>query len=88
MPKESHHPKAHLQHIKNVRNGLLARTKILDVIDRGPLGIKSISEVTSQSYDVILHHLRLLEAEGSVLRVGKKPCSWILTGIGQRRLIL
>jgi predicted transcriptional regulator len=88
MPKESHHPKAYLQQIKNVRNGVLARTKILDVLDRGPFGISAISEETSQSYGVILHHLRLLEAEGSVTRAGKKPYSWVLTGIGQRRLVL
>ncbi len=88
MLKEPYHPKAYLQHIKNVKNGLSARTKILDVLDRGPSDIKAILKETSQSYNVGLHHLRLLEGEGSVARTGKRPYSWVLTGIGQERLVV
>jgi len=29
-----------------------------------------------------------LEDEDTVTRKGKKPCSWLLTGIGQKRLIV
>jgi len=86
MLKASYHPKAYLQRIKNFRNGLMARTKILDVLDRGSFDTKAISKETSQSYGVVLHHLRLLEAENTVARRGKKPCSWALTGMGQKRL--
>lgn len=88
MRKESYHPKAHLQHVRNVRNGLLARTKILDVLDGATSNAKAISEATSQSYGVVVHHLRLLEIEGCVTRTAKKPFAWALTGIGQKRLVI
>ena len=88
MLKESYHPKSYLQQIKNVRRGLMARTKILDVLDRGPFDARIVSKETSQSYSVVLHHLWLLETEGTVIRRGKKPCSWVLTGIGQKRLVV
>ena len=88
MLKESYHPKAYLQQIRNVRSGLFARTKILDVLDRGLFDIKTVSKTTSQSYNVILHHLWLLEEEGTVTRTGKKPRSWVLTGMGQKRLVV
>jgi hypothetical protein len=34
-----------------------------------------------------MHHLRLLESEGTVNRKGKRPYIWLLTGLGQKRLI-
>jgi len=38
------------------------------------------------SYAAVIDHLRHLEAEGTVRRVGKRPCSWLVTGTGQKRL--
>jgi predicted transcriptional regulator len=37
-------------------------------------------------YGVVMHHLKLLEAEGIVERKGNKPRVWSLTGLGQKRL--
>jgi len=88
MLKENYHPKAHLQKIKNIRNGLGTRTKILDALDLRPSDAGTIAKETSLSYAVVLHHLWLLEDEDTVTRKGKKPCSWLLTGIGQKRLIV
>jgi predicted transcriptional regulator len=85
--KEIYHPNAYLQHIRNVKSGLKARTKILNVLDKGPLEALAIKKETGQSYRVVLHHLRLLEVEGTINRHGKRRSSWSLTGMGQRRLV-
>jgi predicted transcriptional regulator len=85
--KESYHPNAYLQAIRNVASGLAARTQILVVLDQQASSARSIAEVTSKSYNVVFHHLQLLEKDGTVRRIGKKPYSWILTGLGQKRLV-
>jgi len=42
---------------------------------------------TGLGYNVVVHHLRLLGAEGVVVKKGeKKPYVWQLTGVGQQRL--
>ncbi|MCW4055674.1 MAG: hypothetical protein NWE82_02685 [Candidatus Bathyarchaeota archaeon] len=38
------------------------------------------------SYSATLYHLHLLEAENILVRKGKKPYFWELTGAGQQRL--
>jgi len=45
-----------------------------------------MAEEATLSYKVVIHHLHLLEVEGTVRRTGKKPFSWSLTGLGQTRL--
>ena len=85
--KKVYHPNAYLQRIRNVKNGLMARTKILAVLDQRVSDARAIAKETSQSYNVVIHHLRLLEADGTVNRKGRKPYSWALTGIGQKRLV-
>jgi DNA-binding transcriptional ArsR family regulator len=87
MLKEPYHPKAYLKDAKNVKRGLLARTRILNVLDRGPADAKTLAEQTQMRYNVVMHHLRLLEAEGLVERKRSKPNVWALTGLGQKRLI-
>jgi hypothetical protein len=84
--KENYHPNAYLQRTRNVRNGLWARTKILDFLEKQADAAAAISKETLLSYEVTLHHLRLMETEGTVSRKGKKPYSWLLTGLGQKRL--
>ncbi len=84
--KETYHPNAYLQKIKNVKSGLTARTKILAVLDQRASDASAVATSTSQSYNVAIHHLRLLEAEGTVSRRGKRPFVWTLTGFGQKRL--
>jgi len=84
--KETYHPNAYLQRVKSVRSGLKARTKILNILDKQTVNAKTIAQTTQMSYNAVRYHLRLLEAEGTVCRKGKRPCVWLLTGLGQKRL--
>jgi DNA-binding transcriptional ArsR family regulator len=84
---EPFHPNAYLQRIKNVRNGLRARTRILVVLEKRSSGAAGIAKGTSLSYSVVMHHLRLLKNEGTVDRKGSRPYVWVLTGLGQKRLV-
>jgi len=87
MVKEAYHPNAYLSNIKNVKLGLQARTRILNVLDRHSIDAKTISQEAAMHYGVVMHHLRLLEAEGIVERKQSKPCVWVVTGLGQKRLV-
>ena len=86
MFKIAYHPKAFLSLKRNVRPGLLARTKIILVLEKKALNAKSISQETGLSYASVLHHLHLLEAENILTRKGKRSYVWELTGAGQQRL--
>jgi len=86
MLKEAYHPKAFLSLKRNVRTGLTVRTRIVLVLEKGSSKTKSIAEKTELSYRVVLHHLRLLEAEKILMRKGKRPYLWELTGAGQQKL--
>jgi len=80
-------PLARLSKIRNMKRGLIVRTIILKCLreaEGSGRTIKEISDKTNLSYGVILHHLRKLEQEKIVLRKGKKPYKWLLTGLGQR----
>ena len=81
------HPNAYLKNIRNVSNGVKARTKILETLESKPCdGVRMAKEV-SLSYSVVMHHLRLLENEGIVHRKGRRPYYWVSTGLGQKRLV-
>ena len=56
-------------------------------MEHEPITAPAISKSVSISYNVVMHHLRLLEAEGTVIRKGTRPFSWQLTGLGQKRLL-
>jgi predicted ArsR family transcriptional regulator len=86
MFKAAHHPKAFLTLKKNVRRGLLARTRIVLILEKKASNAKNVAEETGLSYASVLHHLHLLEAEKILTRKGKKPYFWELTGAGQQRL--
>ena len=85
--KGTYHPKAFLHHVKNVKSGLEARTKILNLLDQQPFSAPTIARNIAMSYDAVLYHLHLLEAEATVSRRGKRPRIWVLTGLGQKRLV-
>jgi len=76
-----------MQRIRNVKAGLKARTIILDALDKQSSNGATIAKMKSLPYAVIMHHLRLLEAEGVVRRRGRRPVVWVLTGFGQKRLV-
>jgi len=84
--KEEYHPNAYLQNIKNLKSGLTARTKILSSLEKQNVSSSTIARGIGMSYDAVRHHLLLLEAQGIVCRKGKRPCIWLLTGLGQKRL--
>jgi predicted ArsR family transcriptional regulator len=85
--KEAFHPNAYLHRVKNVKNGLKARTKILDVLEKRLSDAASLAREIGLSYGAVIHHLRLLENEGTVNRKGKRPYFWLPTGLGQKRLV-
>lgn len=85
--KESYHPKAFLSLTRNVRLGLVARTKIVLLLERGGFTARALAEKIGLSYAAVLHHLHLLEIENIIGRKGTKPFLWELTGAGQQRLI-
>lgn len=86
MPKESFHPNAYLTDFRNVKMGLKTRTAILEVLEKTPADAKEIANRTGLQYNVVLHHLKLLEAKGIVQRRSGRPSTWMLTGLGQKRL--
>ncbi|MGA2308378.1 MAG: ArsR family transcriptional regulator [Candidatus Bathyarchaeia archaeon] len=87
MLKEIYHPNAYLTNLRNVRLGLRARTKIINALERGSGDAKTIAKETAMHYGVAMHHLKLLQSEGIVRRVGGKNAVWTLTGAGQKRLV-
>jgi len=86
MFKIPHHPNAFLTLKRNVRPGLMARTRIVLVLEKKASKVKSLTHETGLSYASVLHHLHLLEAENILTRKGKRPHLWELTGAGQQRL--
>jgi len=86
MLKESYHPKAFLSLKKNVRPGLVTRTRIISLLERGAFNIKTIAQETGLHYATVLRHVHLLEAEYILTRKGNRPYLWELTGAGQQRL--
>lgn len=82
-----HHPNAFLPDFRNIKPGLRARTEILNMLEKRSLNAKTIAKETGVSYRSVLHHLRLIENGGIVRRVGNRPCIWVITGLGQKRLM-
>ena len=72
--------------MRNVRSGLMARTKILVLLETRCLDASKIAKETAMSYGVVMHHLRLLKNDGTVERKGDRRYVWLSTGLGQKRL--
>lgn len=87
MFKLLHHPKAFLTLKRNVQRGLLARTRIILILEKRASNAQEIAEETGLKYASSLHHLHLLEAENILVHKGKRPYLWELTGAGQQRLV-
>jgi predicted transcriptional regulator len=86
MFKGAYHPKAFLSNTRNVKQGLVTRTRIASALDKQPCTAKIIGEETGTSYSSIMHHLHLMESECIVKRSNTKPYVWELTGAGQKKL--
>ena len=87
MFKIAHHPKAFLTQKRNVQRGLLARTRIILILEKDTSNVKRLAQETGSSYASVLYHLHLLEAENILTRKGKRSSVWKLTGAGQQRLM-
>lgn len=86
--KRAFHPRAFLSQRRNVRSGLVARTQILQTLEKQESDVRGIAGSGKLSYRVVTYHLRLLEAERVVGRKGeRKPYVWRVTGVGQQRLL-
>lgn len=86
MFKGVYHPNAFLSERRNIRPGLVARTKIVLLLEKGSLNTRTLVQQAGLSYSSVRYHLRLLEAEKIISHKGNRPFSWELTGIGQQRL--
>ncbi|MEM3770191.1 MAG: winged helix-turn-helix domain-containing protein [Candidatus Bathyarchaeia archaeon] len=86
MPREEYHPNAYLTDFRNVKLGLKARTLILNFLEKSSSNAKTVAKETGLPYNVVLHHLKLLESKGIAKRESKRPSVWALTGFGQKRL--
>ena len=70
--KETMHPNAYLKNIRNVHSGLVARTKILVMLEKQSFSASKIAKESALSYGVVMYHLRLLKNEGTVERKGNR----------------
>ncbi|HEX7482674.1 MAG TPA: winged helix-turn-helix domain-containing protein [Candidatus Bathyarchaeia archaeon] len=80
------HPNAYLKNLRNVHCGLLARTKILVLLETQSFNASKIAKESKLSYGVVTYHLKLLKNEGTVERKGNGRYVWLATGLGQKRL--
>jgi len=80
------HPNAYLKNIRNVRGGLVARTKILVLLEKQGFAASKLAKETALSYGVVMYHLKLLKNENTVERKGCNRYVWLATGLGQKRL--
>jgi predicted transcriptional regulator len=87
MSEGAYHPNAYLSRVRNVKRGLRSRTRILAILDKGSADAKTIAKEGQMHYAVVMHHLKLLHAEGIVGQRGSRPLAWIVTGMGQKRLV-
>lgn len=88
MPKApAFHPKAYLTSKRNVKAGLLSRSKILVVLERERKTASAIAKEASLSYECVTYHLKTLKKERLVDKLTKaKPFTWELTPFGQQKL--
>jgi DNA-binding transcriptional ArsR family regulator len=84
--KETIHPNAYSKKIRNVHCGLLARTKILVLLEIQGFNASKIARESGLSYGVVTYHLKILKNEGIVERKGNGRYVWLVTGLGQKRL--
>jgi len=84
---EGLHPKAYLKSKRNVRAGLISRTRILSALDKNAKPAAEISRETSLSYKCVLYHLLSMRKDRLVERLTiTKPFTWTLTPYGQQKL--
>jgi predicted transcriptional regulator len=81
------HPKAYLTSKRNVKAGLVARTKILHVLEKGRNSTSKIAKEATLSYDCVAYHLKAMKKDRLVDKESKKrPFTWGPTPFGQQEL--
>lgn len=81
------HPKAYLTSKRNVKAGLVSRTKILFVLEKGRRSASEIAKETALSYECVAYHLVTMKKDRLVDRgATKRPFAWSLTPFGQQKL--
>ena len=88
MPKNvSLHPKAYLTSKRNVRAGLISRSKILQALEKGRKTASDIAKETSLSYKCVAYHITAMRKDRLVDKASKRrPFTWQITPYGQQRL--
>lgn len=73
--------------MRNVRRGLLTRSKIIDALSRKASTISQIAEEIGLSKSAVRRHLKNMLAEGIVEKLSfKGKILWKLSGSGQLNL--
>jgi predicted transcriptional regulator len=81
------HPKAYLTSRRNVKAGLIARTRILLTLEKQRKSAPAIVKEAGLSYACVTYHLRALKKDRLVDKLSKaKPFTWGLTPFGQQKL--
>ena len=81
------HPKAYLTSKRNVKAGLISRSKILTVLEKERKTASAIAKEAALSYECVTYHLKTLKKERLVEKLTKtKPFTWGLTPFGQQKL--
>ena len=86
-PNPKLHPKAYLTSKRNVKAGLVSRSKILDALENEKKSASSIARETNLSYECVVYHLLIMKKDHLVERFTRaKPYAWGLTPYGQQKL--
>lgn len=88
MPRsQAVHPKAYLTSKRNVKAGLVSRTKILIALEKRGMRSRDIAKEAALSYECVTYHLNAMKKDHLVEKITKtKPFTWVLTPFGQQRL--
>jgi predicted transcriptional regulator len=81
------HPKAYLTSKRNMKAGVISRSKILIVLEREHKNARAIAKESALSYECVTYHLKAMKKERLVDKLTKeKPFTWGLTPFGQQKL--
>jgi predicted transcriptional regulator len=81
------HPKAYLTSKRNVKAGLVSRTKILFALEKGRKSASDIAKEAALSYECVAYHLKTMKKDRLVDKLTKtRPFAWCLTPFGQQKL--
>jgi predicted transcriptional regulator len=81
------HPKAYLTSKRNVKAGLISRTKILLALEKGRKSASEIAKEAALSYECVAYHLKAMKRDRLVDKLTKtRPFTWGLTPFGQQKL--